>query len=524
MYCAYTRHGRRFEALGAIGIIAMALLVCGGCASGAGRLAALGSGPRSLAGLLRRGDAAQAAENLPGQRQRNDSEGTIIPVAYQEETTNRSGSIASDEMPDLTSPASEATQAAASTVLGAWTFDDAVRATLSADPLLQAGMAAIQEAHADWWTSSLPPNPELEIEGGTLPFKTLTPDAPGGPPQLDISISMPIDWFLFAKRAAAMESARVGTEISEAQYADLIRTRVADTSVAFYDLLEAKSQRELARQDVEALSRLESVIERAQAAGGLPALDLKRVHLDLLQSRQALLEADRDLAVARANLWARFGRDEPLPDNFDIVGSLENLPKIEPLPIDEAFAQAQRNRPDIRALRLLVTQAGANRLVERRNAFPEVTPGFGYSHQYQERIGDPDFDGWNISLGVTVPVFDRNQGNRAKALAAENRSRWELQSGLIDLRAEVTAADQELRTAKQQIDAVADEQVHLAADVRDRIMEAYRAGGAPLIDVLNAESSYRETYRLYISSRADYGRALYLYNSALGVSSMERSE
>ncbi|MBQ3453997.1 MAG: hypothetical protein IJG25_03945, partial [Thermoguttaceae bacterium] len=96
MYCAYTRHGRHFEALGAIGIIAMALLVCGGCASGAGRLAALGSGPRSLAGLLRRSDAAQAAENLPGAQSRSDSEGTIIPVAYQEETTNRSGSIASD--------------------------------------------------------------------------------------------------------------------------------------------------------------------------------------------------------------------------------------------------------------------------------------------------------------------------------------------------------------------------------------------------------------------------------------------
>ena len=55
-------------------------------------------------------------------------------------------------------------------------------------------------------------------------------------------------------------------------------------------------------------------------------------------------------------------------------------------------------------------------------------------------------------------------------------------------------------------------------------MEAYRAGGSPLIDVLNAETSYRETYRLYITSRADYGRAFYLYNSALGVSSMESSE
>ena len=41
-----------------------------------------------------------------------------------------------------------------------------------------------------------------------------------------------------------------------------------------------------------------------------------------------------------------------------------------------------------------------------------------------------------------------------------------------------------------------------------------------LIDVLDAERSDRETYRLFISSRADYWRSLYIYNSTVGINSV----
>ena len=34
--------------------------------------------------------------------------------------------------------------------------------------------------------------------------------------------------------------------------------------------------------------------------------------------------------------------------------------------------------------------------------------------------------------------------------------------------------------------------------------------------MLDAERTYRDTYRLYISSRADYWRSVYKYNSAIG--------
>jgi len=53
-------------------------------------------------------------------------------------------------------------------------------------------------------------------------------------------------------------------------------------------------------------------------------------------------------------------------------------------------------------------------------------------------------------------------------------------------------------------------------EVRDSITKAYDVGGRPLIDVLDAQRTYRDTYRLYISSRANYWRSVYKYNSAIG--------
>ena len=48
------------------------------------------------------------------------------------------------------------------------------------------------------------------------------------------------------------------------------------------------------------------------------------------------------------------------------------------------------------------------------------------------------------------------------------------------------------------------------------VTAAYNAGDRPLIDLLDAQRNYRETYRLYISARAGFWRAFYRYNAAIG--------
>jgi cobalt-zinc-cadmium efflux system outer membrane protein len=397
------------------------------------------------------------------------------------------------------------------------TLDQVINAVLLADPRLRAGFESISQANGDALTASLKPNPELFTDAQLLPLtRPFTVDRQGGPPQQDVNISYPIDWFLFGKRAAAMQAAGLGVKVSEAEYADLVRQRVLEASTTYYEVLEAKAIIELARQDVDNLKRVEAVTEKAVEGGGRPQVEISRIRLDRLRSEQVLREAENTLVGATARLRALMGRADADP-TFDVAGSLDDQPAVEPLPVGEAFAIAQQNRPDIHALRWKLAQAQANLESERRKAYPSVAPQVGYTRQYQRKaIGFPDADSYSVALTMSLPFNDRNQGNRAKATSVAAQSQFQLQSGVVDLRAEVVQADQDLRTAAATSRAVAGDQLKLAGQVRDAIIKAYEAGGRPLLDVLDAQRNYRETYRLFITSRGRYGRAVVKYYATLG--------
>jgi len=403
----------------------------------------------------------------------------------------------------------------------AWTFDQVISAVLTCDPKLRIGKEDIRQARAEFWTNSLLPNPELTVEGGSLPFSRhrLTEETPGGPPELNLQVEFSIDWFLFAKRKAAMNSARWEVRQAQAEYADLIRERITETATLFYDVLEAKALLSVTHQDIDLLIRLEKIAKDGVAAGGLPAVEQKRISLDLLQCRQELLEAEKTLDILKAQLRSQFGRTDYAPD-FDISGDLNAPTVMDPMPLEEAFATAQQNRPDIRALRMELGKAKADVHAENSNAYPEVTMFAGVGREYQTMIGDDDYKKWGIGLTVAVPLFDRNQGNKAKARSALAQSNHRYQAGIVDLRAEIVEADRNFRTAHKQTHTFATEEVRLAKEVRDIMVEGFKAGGRPLIDVLDAERSYRETVRLFITSRAGYWRALYIYNSVVGVGSV----
>jgi outer membrane protein, heavy metal efflux system len=202
---------------------------------------------------------------------------------------------------------------------------------------------------------------------------------------------------------------------------------------------------------------------------------------------------------------------------LDIDGSLQDVPSIEPLPVEEAFAVAQENRPDIKSLRWKVDAAKADIVVEDRKACPDVTPLIGFTRQYQKNtIGFPDASSYIVALTTSLPIYNRNQGNRAKAQALAAQSQYDLQTGVVALRAEIVQVTKEVETAAANARAVAGQQLQLARQVRDSLNAAYEVGGRPLIDVLNAQQDYQQTFQLYINTRASLGRATVRYWATLG--------
>ena len=108
----------------------------------------------------------------------------------------RSSTQMADAIP---APEELPTPNAAAVVPGAITLSEAMSETLQSDPKLCAAMEGIRQAEGDLTTSSLPPNPSVQVNGDFLPLRTFTPERPGGPPELDVIGSWPIDWYVFGK-------------------------------------------------------------------------------------------------------------------------------------------------------------------------------------------------------------------------------------------------------------------------------------------------------------------------------------
>lgn len=397
------------------------------------------------------------------------------------------------------------------------TLDQAINATLISDPKIRGGFEAINQANADALTSSLLPNPIYNGDAQLLPLtRPFTPTDQGGPPQTDHMIAYPIDWFLFGKRAAAMASAGAGVRVSEADYADLVRQRVRETALAFYDVLEAQGLLDMAQQDLTNLHQVEAALRKGFDLGGRAKVDLNRVRVEVLRSEQVLQEAQATVTTTKARLRAMMGMKDSDPA-FQISGDLDRPLSLQPLPIEQSMNLAQENRPDIRSLRLQVDKAVKDVRVETTKAYPQVTPQFGYTRQFQQNtIGFPDASSWSTAVNISLPFFDRNQGNRAKAGSVLAQNALNLDAGLVDLRAEIVKVVQEFETAYKNAGTVAEEQVRLARDVRDSIEKAYRLGGRTLLEYLDAERSYRDTFRAYISNRASYWRSVYRFSAAIG--------
>ena len=397
------------------------------------------------------------------------------------------------------------------------TLDQVINTTLLADPKLHSAAEEITQSKGDLWTASLRPNPTLSPQGQLLPLtRPFTVDRTGGPPELDVGVSWQLDWFLFGKRMAAIHSADKQLQVTDQVYYDVVRQRIRDAALAFYDILEAQGLADQAREDLKNLQKVENVTQRAVESGGRAMVELNRIRLDRLRSDQTLREAVSLAATNRTKLRAFLGRNDSDP-NFEILGSLD-LPAVKPnLTSDEAFLIAQENRPDIASLRWKIAKAQADTVVEHRKAFPELTGKVGYTRQFQTKaVGAPDANAYAIGIDVTLPIFDRNQGNRLKASSNLAQSQYDYQAGLVDLRSEIEQVLLELRTAQANAEAAGGEQLKLAGEVRDAITKAYAAGGRPLLDVLDAQRNYRDTYRLYITSRANYWRASVKLSATLG--------
>lgn len=396
------------------------------------------------------------------------------------------------------------------------TLETAVKTTLDNDPQIQSSVETIKQAEAELVSAGLLPNPVVSGSVSLMPLtQPFTVNRQGGPPQTDIAVAYPLDWFLFGKRATQIIAAQKNVEVVVANHADFIRQRLAKVTSTFYDVLEAIAMLEAAKEDMRNLSEVETITANRVALGGVGSVELDKVQLLILNSRREVRVRELAQQTAYQHLKALMGLRDTTP--LHITGELTITSPAKPISMETAFALAQENRPDLLALERQVAQLTSAVVVEEAKAYPQVTSHLGYTRQFQEKaIGFPDANAWGGGVDISLPLFDRNQGNIAKSQSAKTQSELDLNAKQVTLNEEINQAVNAYENAYQILTHDDLGQLDAARHVRNKIRTAYELGGKTLMEVLDAQRTYRETYRLHIAARSDYWHAFHALNAAVG--------
>jgi cobalt-zinc-cadmium efflux system outer membrane protein len=381
-----------------------------------------------------------------------------------------------------------------------------------------AGAERMRMAEADLITSSLIPNPSLFADCQLIPLQHADKVNQLGPPQWDTLVAFPIDWLLFGKRVAAMQAARLGIEVSNADFANVLRVQLAQTVDAFYEVLMDEAYFKLAAKNLEELMDLEKLIQELAKKKKVGDMEVDRIKLAV---HEALLERhDRELAleVAKARLRPFLGRTAADPD-YEVEGVLTVNAVVPPPSLAEALALAEDHRPDLLSGRKAVDQANAVVELERRRAKPQVAIQPGWSYYDQIRINDyRNGSMFDIGASTTLPLTDRNQGNIRRAQAQVHERQFTYQGDRADALAEVEASVASYGDAVEHLTLFnTPETLKAAYDLRKNMEAAYRAGDRKLIELLDAQKAYQDRLAHVIEFESDHWRTLNKLNASVGL-------
>ncbi|HEX3929052.1 MAG TPA: TolC family protein [Gemmatimonadales bacterium] len=354
----------------------------------------------------------------------------------------------------------------------------AVAAALAHSPRLAVAVADSSAAAARRVTAGALTNPNV--------VASYTKDVP----QYHVAAEVPVD-FLWL-RGLRVDAAQAGI-VAAANRSALARATVAlDADTTYTRALAAAAHARLSASNAVAADSVRRIAVARRDAGDASDLDVELA--TIAAGQQANLAAADSLAALSAliDLAAVMGvpASDPQPvlaDSLAFDRSGAALPPATAFPLAVAAAAADRN-----AAALGVT-------LQHRNVFgaPSITFGFD---THDPTGAEPGLLP-TIGVALPLPIFNRNRGPIAEAVAERASADAELAVARADNNTAVAHATRDVSAAVARV--TRDQQLLGSADrVAALSLTAYREGAVPIANVLEAARTARDVVGQYIDDVA----------------------
>ena len=239
---------------------------------------------------------------------------------------------------------------------------------------------------------------------------------------------------LAGQRNKQVRLEKINKEIAEYQFEEVMRTLRQELNEKFVEVYFLSKSIAIYEKEVNSLQVLLGGMKIQQEKGNISLMEISRLESMLFSLRKEKNERENDLLTTRGELNLLLN----LPEDTQVQLSLDEevLQQLDLSQLSFADLKAIINeRPNQKIARSTVNASRANLKLQKSMAFPEFSVKGNY-----DRVGNFINDYFAIGVSLSVPIFNRNQGNIKAA-------RFSIQQAGVQLEYAANRADMELFTA-----------------------------------------------------------------------------
>lgn len=384
-------------------------------------------------------------------------------------------------------------------------LQDAVAEALRVRPALEAAAQQVAETQGRVTQAGLIENPTFQFENQNL--------RPGMTYGVDVDtyayLTQPLN--ILGKRRQRIEVARDQVMSAQADY-ELERRNIAQgVAQAYWTARGAQENRDLLAATVANFQKIIDYQSAQLRVGAISEQDFLRIRLEgerlKISQNLAVIEATR----TRVELERAMGRTE-FPD-LVLTEPLDcNQTPLTPASTQEVLAQ----RVEMRVANAALTAAEAKQKEEDVAARPDLNLELGYK---RTQLVDTNI-GTNTALAglsITLPVSDRNQGNRAAASAEVVRQRQLLAEMQANVLADFYGAVQDYQLRSQEVSQTLVPLRNHADEIAQIAENVYAQTGLDLLRLIDAERAQIDAQSAYVQGMVEYQQSIVNLETAEGV-------
>ena len=329
-----------------------------------------------------------------------------------------------------------------------WDLDTLTLAAFYFSPELDVARAQAGVSQAAIKTAGQRPNPLLQLPLG------YTSNAKDGQSPYTFGLGLDIPIETAGKRGYRIAQARQLSNAARLRVGGVAWQLRSRLRTQLLDLYAATRRTEILQQQLAAQQQIAEMLDKRLALGAASAPEANQAWIALTQTRIALADARRSIQDQRAQIASTVGvpvsavADIPIdlaafePHHTDGSDPDRNFADI---PIDAARREAILNRADLLAALSDYAASQAALQLEVARQVPDIHLGPGYTFD----MGAHKF-GFSIT-GISLPIFNRNQGPIAEAVARRKEMAARVNSLQAKAIGDTDRALQNYRVALQQL-------------------------------------------------------------------------